>query len=246
MRIFIPLVLFALLILVSAPANADTILSVGFENSAGFNVGGGYAQLWTYWGIAPLSGTASVPSNFVQGGGQSGNIFYGSYAKAYQGAPAATMTISLPDLSGYTNLQLIVALAAPDGTRWENTHRDSLHIIGGTSISPLIVDCSIAAGCLPVTGAIDSFLPAGYGAPLHSQFYSIDLHPQFQDFQYNIDGGLKSLTFAFASTDYDEVIGIDSVRITGDPTTPIPEPSTLALLGIGIAGLITFGKRRKS
>jgi len=28
---------------------------------------------------------------------------------------------------------------------------------------------------------------------------------------------LKSITFAFASTDYSEVVGIDSVRITGDP-----------------------------
>jgi hypothetical protein len=79
-----------------------------------------------------------------------------------------------------------------------------------------LVDCS-SAGCLPVTGAIDSFLPTARGGPLQSQIYSIDLQYQFQDFTYEIDSSLKSLTFAFASTANYEVIGIDSVRITGDP-----------------------------
>ena len=56
---------------------------------------------------------------------------------------------------------------------------------------------------------------------LRSQVHSIDLHPQFQDFDYTIDSSLNSLTFAFASTDYPEMIGIDSVTITGDPIAPV-------------------------
>jgi len=174
------LIVFFWFLVIPTMVCAELILFEDFEDSSGFTLGGGYAQSWIYWGVAPLSGTASVPSNFVQGGGQSGNIFYGSFAKEYQGSPAATMTISLPDLTGYTNLHLVVALAAPEGI-WEPTHRDSLHIIGGTTISTPYVDCSNSNGCLPVTGSIDSFLPPAYPASLQSQVHSIDLHPQFQE-----------------------------------------------------------------
>jgi len=87
-----------------------TILSEDFEDSSGFTIGGGSAA---YWGVAPLAGTASIPSLFVQGGNQSGNIFFGSFAKQ-TGAPASTMTINIPDLSGYTDIQLLVDLAALD------------------------------------------------------------------------------------------------------------------------------------
>jgi hypothetical protein len=168
-----------------------------------------------YWGIAPLSGTPSIPSYFVQGGNQSGNIFYGSFAKDQEPYPA-TMTISLPDLTGYTDLLLSVSLAAPDGTRWESSHRDSL-VISGTA------------------GMIDSFLPLSRGSPLRSQLWSIDLHYEFQDFTYLIDNDLTSLTFAFASTDYDEVIGIDSVSITGQ-VVPVPSAIILCSIGLGFTG----------
>jgi hypothetical protein len=202
-------------------ARAGVVFFEKFEDSSGFTLGGGYNYYWITWGITPLSGTATVPSNFVQGGSQDGNIFYGSFAKAsavsyVEEQPTPTMTLILPDLTGYNNLELIVSLAAPDGI-WENSHRDSLHIIGGTSTTPPEIMCT-AAGCLPVEGAIDSFLPtdsrSGY---LRSSVHSIDLDHQFQDFRYDIDSSLKLLTFAFASTDYPEIIGIDSVRIKGHP-----------------------------
>jgi len=240
MRLPIPVVLLAVLLLGSVPVYAETILFVDFEDPSAFTLSGGYERSWIYWGIAPLNGTATVSSNFVQGGSQDGNIFYGSYAREYRFAPAAAMTIPLPDLSKYTNIRLTVALAAAEGI-WEPTHRDSLHIIGSTTTVPPVVDCP-GGGCLPVTGAIDSFIPPAYPASLRSQVYSIDLLTEFQDFGYPIDSSLKSLTFAFASTDYPELAGIDSVIITGDP---IPEPSTLALLTIGLVGLVGYGWRQR-
>jgi hypothetical protein len=191
-----------------------------------------------------LGGTDAIPSNFVQGGSQDGNIFYGSLAKAGGGAgqPVTTMTIVLPDLSGYENLELRVDLAAPEGI-WEYTHRDSLHIIGGTTTVPPELFCN-AAGCLPVPGAIDSFLPDAYGGNLQSQMYSSDLNLVFQDYGYAIDSSLRSITFAFASSAGEEIVGIDSLRIIGDPAAPVPEPSTMFLLGSGLAGLIGYGRRR--
>ena len=54
------------------------------------------------------------------------------------------------------------------------------------------------------------------GSPLQSALFLVDLHPRFQDFTYSIPPDVRSLTFAFASTDYPEVIGIDSVQIIGD------------------------------
>jgi len=204
----------ALVLAIAGTAHAAVLHFEGFEDASGFTIGGGWAG---HWGTAPLAGTGEYPSNFQQGGSQADTIFYGAYAREYMGAPAATMTILLPDLSGYTNLKLTVALAAA-GQIWEYSHRDSLHIIGGTTTTTPVVDCSSLAGCMPVTGAIDSFLPDGYPGYLQSQVdSSIDLQPQFQDFEYTIDSSLKSITFAFASTGGDEVVGIDSVTITGDP-----------------------------
>ena len=185
-KLFIAMMLFGIV----GTAQADEIFFEGFDDSSGIIISGNAS----YWGIAPLEGTSSIPSDFIQGGSQSGNIFYGS--NGYDST--ATMTINLPDLTGYTDLRLIVSLAAPDSTRWENTHRDSL-IISGTS------------------GVIDSFLPYLRGSPLQSQVFLIDLHYYFQDFEYIIDSSLESLTFNFASTSGNEVIGIDSVTIVGNP-----------------------------
>ena len=243
-------------------ARAGEILLVNFESALSFTVGGGGAA---YWGIAPLGGAAGINSGFVQGGSQSGSIFYGSFAKETDSSPAATMTIALPDLSAYENLMLTVSLAAQAGV-WETTHRDSLRIIGGTEgASVPVVDCSLANGCVDVPGTIDKFLPPYYGASLRSQANSAYLGLTFQDLQYAIGSDLRLLTFAFASTDYPELVGIDSVNITGDLKcsefpgggatggcfpggghggTFVPDPgSTLLLLGISLVGLGTVRRR---
>lgn len=223
--LFVMVLVFALV----GMAKAEVILFEDFEDSSGFTLAG---CVPLYWGIAPLSGTASYPSHFRQGSSsQDGNIFYGSNAKEHSDSPAATMTIVLPDLSVYTNLELTVALAAaeyedlvPDRGIFEPTHRDSLHIIGATTISlPDLGPCASGGGCIPpVTGVIDSFLPITYPDDLRSNVHSIGLGHEFQDFAYTIDSSLQSLTFAFASTAAVEVVGIDSVKITGDPLSELP------------------------
>jgi hypothetical protein len=233
----------AVVVLVGAHnARGEMIFLEDFQDSSGFTIDGGYQEPWIQWGIAPLSGTPTYPSSFVQGGTQSGTIFYGAYAREYRTAPAATMTMILPDLTWYTDLQLTVALAAAENI-WEPTHRDSLHIIGGTTTSAPFVD-NPGGGAPPPPGAIDSFLPLSYPDSLRSSVYSTSLGVVFQDLTYPIAGDLKSLTFAFASTAGDECVGIDSVTITGNP---IPEPSTLAIWSLlGALGAAVGRRRRRS
>ena len=186
----ISIVLILLMFGLLGAAQASDIFFEGFEDASGIIISGNAS----YWGIAPLSGTDTYPSYFIQGGSQSGNIFYGS--NGYDST--ATMTINLPDLTGYSDLRLIVSLAAPDGTRWESTHRDSLVILG-------------------TSGVIDSFLPYLQGSPLRSQVTPTELHYDFQDFEYIIDNSMESIIFTFASTSGNEVVGIDSVTIVGTP-----------------------------
>jgi len=207
-----------LLLAITGIVHAEVVLFEDFEDTSGFTIGNGNVGDG-YWGPADINGTLTFPSEFQQGdSSQSGTIFYGAAARAYMGAPAATVTIALPDLSGYTNLKLTVSLAANDQYPWEDTHRDSLHIIGGIAIDPPFVECNVLAGCMPIDGAIDSFLPYPRPGNLRSQLdNTIVLHRQFVDLEYAIDSSLKSITFAFASTGGDEVVGIDSVTITGDP-----------------------------
>lgn len=215
------------LLVLSKMSNADLIYREDFDSYSNITIGGGYDHSWITWEITSLNGTAQVPSGFIQGGGQSESIFFGSFAKGITengiDEPSPTLMIDLPNLTDYENITLTVALAAPDGTTWESSHRDAL-IISGTK-------------------NIDGFLPTTRGAPLTSINYYSDLHYQFQDYVYSIDASFTNLTFTFASTDYNEYIGIDAIRISGDRISNVPEPSILMLICAAIIPLL-FLKRK--
>ena len=238
-----PLAMFVILLLAeTGVARAGTILLVDFSSSAGFTIGSPTA--YGYWGLAPLGGTTAISSGFVQGGSQSGDIFFGSWGENELSPPEGstdwwvpvTITIDVPDLTRYIDLQLTVSLAASDETQgvlWEKSHRDSLIIWGTTGAA---------------THEIDRFRPISgssveYGSRLYSGEFGTSLGVTFQDYVYDIKPnlhGMNSLTFGFASSDWPEKIGIDSIRITG---THVPDPgSTLLLFGMGLVGLRAWRK----
>jgi len=73
----------------------------------------------------------------------------------------------------------------------------------------------------------------------------ITLGTTFQDIAYDISSlGISNLTIGFEAwtTSNSEVVGIDNIRLSGDSIFQVPEPSSLVLLGLGLAG---FGFSRK-
>lgn len=71
----------------------------------------------------------------------------------------------------------------------------------------------------------------------------------WQDFSYDFVATASSVTFRFSDIGslnggYD--IGLDNVKISGGPpSTSVPEPASLALLGIGLAGLGAMRRRKQ-
>jgi hypothetical protein len=172
------------------------LLSIEFEDRSEFSTGGGFCQ---YWDIAPLEGPLRIPSQFEEGGSQRGKIFFGSFGKGFENDDSPCLIIDLPDMSDYSEVFFTVSLGATDGTKgacFEIYHRDSLIISSTDRI-------------------IDRFLPVSDESSLWSETQSAELHYKFADFTYGIDNRETSITFTFASTDFDEVIGIDSFRLYG-------------------------------
>lgn len=64
---------------------------------------------------------------------------------------------------------------------------------------------------------------------------------------YNTTGTNLNVKFSanLGTGVWDESWGIDNVYITDNSTQPVPEPSTLLLVGFGITGIICYMRRRK-
>jgi hypothetical protein len=210
----------ALIFTFSGTARPDLILFGDFEDSSAFGTEGSSA---TYWGLLHFSGIDTYSPHFTSRGRHPGSVFYG--AKANNSTNATTITISLPELTRYTNLHLTVALVTKQEQREEGQ-----------------IDGFIMSGI----GPVDNFLPGGSsGAYLQSQVQPVELFFSFRGLTHFVDGSSKSLVFAFRNTWEDEVTGISSVRITGSPIPgPVPKRATMLLFGSCLLGVAAVGKRK--
>ncbi|MHC4267430.1 MAG: PEP-CTERM sorting domain-containing protein [Planctomycetota bacterium] len=138
------------------------------------------------------------------------------------------------------------------GTPFNNNIFSSTQIAGYTSGPYLGFDlgtASLANGWTALTKA-DGFNPQPFlyktfAVDFDNALTSNDLyHYFFAVGDYNNDGIIKGKEFSMKATS-SQVVGYASQVVGDGGENPIPEPTTVLLLGIGLAGLVGEGIRRR-
>jgi PEP-CTERM motif-containing protein len=153
--------------------------------------------------------------------------------------------------------------SSPPTSPGEGLHPRSNYLSDGSSVSNLTISFAT-----PVFGAglfvIDYFNPSGNSNPLTIAAYTGanatgTLLGSFNSVSYNFQrdrlyfmgvassaGDIGSIRFIDTTSSTGDSTGIDNILFTsGGQGGVIPEPATMSLLGIGLAGLIARSRKKK-
>ena len=210
------LVVFALTLAVVVPARAETLLLT----SGAFNWIGGPASVTMSGGSFSFVGTAATPSGGV----------FSPWLQCLVPECTAGTSVDLftrfvgADLTGtamyngvtYSPVGSVVADASLDA-RWSGSLQIPLTFTGGVLTAPFTFAGEFHYNDTPTTGGI------------------LDL----------LGGGTATLSFT-PSIPFPGAFNLTSVRYEFDSAAPVPEPTSMLLIGSGLAGLAALRRRSKA